>query len=71
MLLTDEGIIWFIDGKIIPFLSAAPPTTGPPKKHYLYSYLKDQPIWQSLRFWNAAFFIAVQNERRRKPMVTR
>lgn len=40
-------------------------------KHFLYSYLKEQPIWQSLRFWNAAFFDAVQSERARKPLPTR
>ena len=40
-------------------------------KNFLYSYLKEQPIWQSLRFWNAAFFDAVQNERARKPVCTR
>ncbi|XP_064641129.1 uncharacterized protein LOC135495987 isoform X2 [Lineus longissimus] len=40
-------------------------------KHFLYSYLKDQPIWQSLRFWNAAFFDAVQSERSHKPLCTR
>ncbi|XP_041375734.1 uncharacterized protein LOC121388460 [Gigantopelta aegis] len=39
-------------------------------KHFLYNYLRDQPIWQSLRFWNAAFFDAVQGERSRKPMAT-
>ncbi|XP_046361837.1 uncharacterized protein KIAA0513-like [Haliotis rufescens] len=39
-------------------------------KSFLYSYLRDQPIWQSLRFWNAAFFDAVQCERSRRPMPT-
>lgn len=39
-------------------------------KNFLYSYLREQPIWQSLRFWNAAFFDAVQNERARKPVCT-
>ncbi|KAK6185028.1 hypothetical protein SNE40_007355 [Patella caerulea] len=37
-------------------------------KHFLYSYLRDQPVWQSLRFWNAAFFDAIQGERSRKPV---
>lgn len=32
-------------------------------KQYLSSVLRDQPIWRSLRFWNAAFFDAVQTER--------
>ncbi|XP_052232823.1 uncharacterized protein LOC127845747 isoform X2 [Dreissena polymorpha] len=39
-------------------------------KNFLYSFLRDQPIWQSLRFWNAAFFDSVQNERARKPVCT-
>lgn len=40
-------------------------------KSFLYMFLKDQPIWQSLRFWNAAFFDAVQCERSRRPMPTK
>ncbi|XP_052816779.1 uncharacterized protein LOC128243214 [Mya arenaria] len=39
-------------------------------KNFLYLYLREQPIWQSLRFWNAAFFDAVQNERAHKPVCT-
>ncbi|KAK3085349.1 hypothetical protein FSP39_001918 [Pinctada imbricata] len=39
-------------------------------KNFLYSYLREQPIWQSLRFWNAAFFDAVQSERSKRPMCT-
>lgn len=39
-------------------------------KSFLYMFLRDQPIWQSLRFWNAAFFDAVQCERSRRPMPT-
>jgi len=42
-----------------------------PFKEFLYTYLKDQPVWQSLRFWNAAFFDAVQCERAHRPVVTR
>lgn len=33
------------------------------QKYYLSQYLKDQPIWRSIRFWNAAYFEAVQSER--------
>ncbi|KAJ8303568.1 hypothetical protein KUTeg_019964 [Tegillarca granosa] len=40
-------------------------------KNFLYSYLREQPIWQSLRFWNAAFFDAIQCERSRRPVCTR
>ncbi|ELT98672.1 hypothetical protein CAPTEDRAFT_148510 [Capitella teleta] len=53
------------------YFEAVQPTGGAPHKHFLYSYLKEQPIWQSLRFWNAAFFDAVQQERARKPTPTR
>ncbi|KAI1285240.1 amino acid transporter -like protein [Halotydeus destructor] len=36
-------------------------------KNYLYVYLKEQPIWKSLRFWTAAFYEAVQSERSKRP----
>lgn len=42
-----------------------------PFREYLSAYLRDQPIWQSLRFWNAAFFDALQCERLHRPVVTR
>lgn len=42
-----------------------------PYKEYLYTYLRDQTIWHSLRFWNAAFFDALQCERVHRPVVTR
>lgn len=32
-------------------------------QQYLYTVLRDQPIWRSVRFWNAAFFDSVQAER--------
>ncbi|XP_066439997.1 uncharacterized protein KIAA0513 homolog isoform X2 [Eleutherodactylus coqui] len=41
------------------------------EKNYLYSHLKQQPIWHSLRFWNAAFFDAVHCERRKRSPTTR
>ncbi|KXJ22126.1 uncharacterized protein KIAA0513 [Exaiptasia diaphana] len=34
-----------------------------PKKEFLTAYLSSQPIWQSMRYWNAAFFDAVHSER--------
>lgn len=39
-----------------------------PYREYLYLYLRDQPIWHSLRFWNAAFFDQLQSERANKPI---
>lgn len=33
------------------------------RKQFIVPYLRDQPIWKSLRFWNAAFFDAVHGER--------
>ncbi|KAK3852518.1 hypothetical protein Pcinc_040901 [Petrolisthes cinctipes] len=41
------------------------------KKEFLYTYLRQQPIWRSIRFWNAAFFDALQCERSLRPVVTR
>ncbi|XP_067905112.1 uncharacterized protein KIAA0513-like isoform X4 [Heterodontus francisci] len=40
-------------------------------KIYLYMHLKLQPIWHTLRFWNAAFFDAVHCERRKRSPTTR
>ncbi|XP_037038066.1 uncharacterized protein KIAA0513 [Bradysia coprophila] len=40
-----------------------------PYHEYLYHYLRAQPIWQSLRFWNAAFFDALQCQRVHRPVV--
>lgn len=37
-------------------------------REYLYSYLRYQPIWHALRFWNAAYFDAVQCERSHRPI---
>lgn len=39
-----------------------------PYREYLYTNLRDQPIWHALRFWNAAFFDAVQCERSHRPV---
>ncbi|KAM7536715.1 hypothetical protein Aperf_G00000082235 [Anoplocephala perfoliata] len=33
------------------------------EKVFLFSYIKSQPIWHSLRFWNACFFQSVQEIR--------
>lgn len=41
-----------------------------PYREYLYTYLREQPIWQSLRFWNAAIFDALQCERIRSILPT-
>ncbi|XP_077424661.1 uncharacterized protein KIAA0513 homolog isoform X1 [Vanacampus margaritifer] len=41
------------------------------KKVYLYTHLKQQPIWHTLRFWNAAFFDAVDCERKKRSPTTR
>lgn len=34
-----------------------------PARQFIVPYLREQPIWKSLRFWNAAFFDAVHSER--------
>lgn len=40
-------------------------------REYLYTNLKDQPIWTSMRFWTAAFFDALQCERATRPVPPR
>ncbi|XP_003439582.1 uncharacterized protein KIAA0513 homolog isoform X1 [Oreochromis niloticus] len=52
------------------------PVSGAPEekkgeKVYLYTHLKQQPIWHTLRFWNAAFFDAVHCERKKRSPTTR
>lgn len=42
------------------------PVYSPSSKIFLYEHLKNQIIWKSLRFWNAAFFSAVNHERKRR-----
>lgn len=34
-----------------------------PYREYLFNYLRDQQIWHTLRFWNAAFFYALQKDK--------
>lgn len=43
-----------------------PEVYSPATKIFLYEHLKNQVIWKSLRFWNAAFFSAVHHERKRR-----
>ncbi|XP_075994439.1 uncharacterized protein KIAA0513 homolog isoform X2 [Genypterus blacodes] len=53
----------------------SPESDAPEKKRgekvYLYTHLKQQPIWHTLRFWNAAFFDAVHCERTKRSPTTR
>ncbi|KAK6622683.1 hypothetical protein RUM43_008525 [Polyplax serrata] len=42
-----------------------------PFQEYLSTYLRNQPIWQNIRFWNAAFFDALQCVRVQKPVLTK
>uniref|UniRef100_A0A8C4QZY3 SBF1/SBF2 domain-containing protein n=1 Tax=Eptatretus burgeri TaxID=7764 RepID=A0A8C4QZY3_EPTBU len=39
-------------------------------KAYLYSHLKQQPIWHTSRFWDAAFLDAVHSERNKQSPTT-
>jgi Myotubularin protein len=40
-------------------------------RQYIFTVLQEQPIFHSLRFWNAAFFEALQGERSLRPVATR
>ncbi|XP_054632152.1 uncharacterized protein KIAA0513 homolog isoform X3 [Dunckerocampus dactyliophorus] len=47
------------------------PEENKEEKVYLYTHLKQQPIWHTLRFWNAAFFDAVDCERKKRSPTTK
>uniref|UniRef100_A0A3P8N9S6 SBF1/SBF2 domain-containing protein n=1 Tax=Astatotilapia calliptera TaxID=8154 RepID=A0A3P8N9S6_ASTCA len=58
------------------YISSSSSVSGAPEekkgeKVYLYTHLKQQPIWHTLRFWNAAFFDAVHCERKKRSPTTR
>uniref|UniRef100_A0A8C9DHY1 KIAA0513 n=1 Tax=Prolemur simus TaxID=1328070 RepID=A0A8C9DHY1_PROSS len=75
-----KGFFGGLETKLKELPSAPPPpavTVCTPEdekkgeKIYLYTHLKQQPIWHTLRFWNAAFFDAVHCERRKRSPTTR
>jgi hypothetical protein len=67
---TPEGLrVDMINIQVVSTLISS--KVEPTNKQFLYMYLRDQPIWQSLRFWNAAFFDAVMAERMRRPAAKR
>ncbi|XP_055852994.1 uncharacterized protein KIAA0513 [Episyrphus balteatus] len=41
-----------------------------PYREYLFTYLRQQPIWHTLRFWNAAFNDAIQSKREQRMAVS-
>ncbi|XP_036962801.1 uncharacterized protein KIAA0513 homolog isoform X2 [Acanthopagrus latus] len=65
---TEEGES-SVETKPISPVSEAPERKK--EKVYLYTHLKQQPIWHTLRFWNAAFFDAVHCERKKRSPTTR
>ncbi|XP_073328265.1 uncharacterized protein KIAA0513 homolog [Pagrus major] len=65
---TEEG------GSSVETKPISPVSESPEEKKekvYLYTHLKQQPIWHTLRFWNAAFFDAVHCERKKRSPTTR
>ncbi|XP_074142410.1 uncharacterized protein KIAA0513 homolog isoform X1 [Sminthopsis crassicaudata] len=65
----DEGKLKEKQQKSVTMYSPDEEKKG--EKIYLYTHLKQQPIWHTLRFWNAAFFDAVHCERRKRSPTTR
>ncbi|XP_037671628.1 uncharacterized protein KIAA0513 homolog isoform X2 [Choloepus didactylus] len=65
----DESRLKEKQPRIVPAYSPEEEKKG--EKIYLYTHLKQQPIWHTLRFWNAAFFDAVHCERRKRSPPTR
>ncbi|KAM9376410.1 uncharacterized protein KIAA0513 homolog isoform 2-T2 [Pholidichthys leucotaenia] len=66
---SDDGGTYFETKSKSPVLEA--PEEKKEEKVYLYTHLKQQPIWHTLRFWNAAFFDAVHCERKKRSPTTR
>lgn len=67
----SEMPYWFNDLVDVNYIASLISVDVPgcePYREYLYTYLRDQPIWHSLRFWNAAFFDALQTERQHHPV---
>ncbi|XP_018594887.1 uncharacterized protein KIAA0513 homolog isoform X1 [Scleropages formosus] len=60
-----------VEGKPKTPVSPESPEGKKGEKIYLYTHLKQQPIWHTLRFWNAAFFDAVHCERKKRSPTTR
>uniref|UniRef100_A0A3B3XP57 SBF1/SBF2 domain-containing protein n=1 Tax=Poecilia mexicana TaxID=48701 RepID=A0A3B3XP57_9TELE len=65
----------YINKLFYVFVLISPGSEAPEEKKeekiYLYTHLKQQPIWHTLRFWNAAFFDAVHCERTKRSPTTR
>ncbi|KAI3371751.1 hypothetical protein L3Q82_024305 [Scortum barcoo] len=63
------------EGETVETKTMSPVSEAPEEKKgekvYLYTHLKQQPIWHTLRFWNAAFFDAVHCERKKRSPTTR
>lgn len=57
--------------KTSPTAVSEAPQERKAEKIYLYTHLKQQPIWHTLRFWNAAFFDAVHCERTKRSPPTK
>ncbi|XP_008296825.1 uncharacterized protein KIAA0513 homolog isoform X2 [Stegastes partitus] len=79
-----KGFFGGLESKLRSSMAAEGPGEAKPKspvseapeekkgeKVYLYTHLKQQPIWHTLRFWNAAFFDAVHCERKKRSPTTR
>ncbi|XP_077953386.1 uncharacterized protein KIAA0513-like isoform X1 [Gasterosteus aculeatus] len=66
---TEEGESPFEAKPKSPVSEASTKKKG--EKVYLYTHLKQQPIWHTLRFWNASFFDAVHCERKKRSPTTR
>lgn len=62
----------FIFNRISPhFYSETVQVPGcDPYREYLFNYLRDQQIWHSLRFWNAALYYALHKEKVPKALPT-
>uniref|UniRef100_A0A3B3DPC1 KIAA0513 n=1 Tax=Oryzias melastigma TaxID=30732 RepID=A0A3B3DPC1_ORYME len=66
-----KGFFGGLESKLRKVQVYTAPVEKKGEKVYLYTHLKQQPIWHTLRFWNAAFFDAVHCERTKRSPTTR
>ncbi|PIK33262.1 hypothetical protein BSL78_29922 [Apostichopus japonicus] len=58
---------FFLSSLVLPYRSLSNNGTNDEDKSlsFLYTHLKDQHIWKSMRFWDVAFLTAMHQERTR------
>lgn len=65
--IANQSEVYDLSGFFLFFVATAINASGKVVQCYLYTGLRNQTIWQSTRFWNAAIFLALQLDRSTRP----